>query len=35
MTKFDVLKMKMVFDCKKKDDKMDFSLRVCKLPSNH
>jgi len=24
--KFDVLEMKMIFDCKKKDEKMDFSF---------
>jgi len=34
MKKFDVLGMKTIFDCKKKDGKMIFFL-LGKLPSNH
>jgi hypothetical protein len=35
MKKFDVLEMKMVFDCKKKDEKNGFFFDRGKLPPNH
>jgi len=32
--KFDVLEMKMVYDCKKNDEKIDFFIGV-NFPQNH